>query len=178
MFELLKVFRDPPGKQNVSGVATIHHALRDVNSGAGDVGPFAYIDNSAHRTAVHTHAQLQLRMFLECSTNLQRAFHWGFWTLVENQRHPIPSRKLDQSVGLLRALKFLRVTNNLIQSLQHSTLVVNQQLRIPDNVNEEDMTYLQLDLFLGLGRHVPMRFIHILRCPVEQIKIDDTSPRG
>jgi hypothetical protein len=36
----------------------------------------------------------------------------------------------------------------------------------------------ELDLFLDLGRHVPMRFIHILRCPVEEIKIDNHTLRG
>ena len=36
----------------------------------------------------------------------------------------------------------------------------------------------ELDLLLDLGRHVPMRFIHILRCPVEEIKIDNRTLRG
>ena len=36
----------------------------------------------------------------------------------------------------------------------------------------------ELDLFLDLGRHVPMRFIHILRCPIEEIKIDNRTLRG
>ena len=31
------------------------------------------------------------------------------------------------------------------------------------------------DLLLDLGRHVPTRFIHILRCPVEEIKIDNRT---
>jgi hypothetical protein len=37
---------------------------------------------------------------------------------------------------------------------------------------------LELDLLLDLGGHVPMRFIHILRCPVEEIKIDNHTSRG
>jgi hypothetical protein len=37
---------------------------------------------------------------------------------------------------------------------------------------------LELDLFLDLGHHVPMRFIHILRCPVEEIMIDNHASRG
>ena len=36
---------------------------------------------------------------------------------------------------------------------------------------------LQLDLLLDLGRHVPVRFIHILRCPVEQVNIDNRTSR-
>jgi len=34
------------------------------------------------------------------------------------------------------------------------------------------MPYFQIDLFFYLGRHVRLRFIHILRCPVEEIKIN------
>ena len=36
----------------------------------------------------------------------------------------------------------------------------------------------ELDLFFDLGRNVPMRFSHILRCPVEEIKIDKRTLRG
>jgi hypothetical protein len=37
------------------------------------------------------------------------------------------------------------------------------------------MPYFQIDLFFYLGRHVRLRFIHILRCPVEEIKIANTA---
>ena len=37
---------------------------------------------------------------------------------------------------------------------------------------------LELDLLLDLGRHFPLRFIHILRYPVEQIKIDNDASQG
>ena len=40
------------------------------------------------------------------------------------------------------------------------------------------MSDFELDLFLDFGRHVPMRFIHILCCPVEEIKIDNRTLRG
>jgi hypothetical protein len=36
------------------------------------------------------------------------------------------------------------------------------------------MRDLELDLLLDLGRHVPMGFIHIFRCPVEQIRSTTT----
>jgi hypothetical protein len=57
-------------------------------------------------------------------------------------------------------------------------LVVNRKLGIANDVDEQDMGDLELDLLLDLGRHVPMRFIHILRCPVEEIKIDNRTLRG
>ena len=62
--ELFQVFGDVLGEQDVAGIATIHHPLGNVDSGAGDVGASAYIHDSAHRAAVHTHAQLEFGMFL------------------------------------------------------------------------------------------------------------------
>ena len=50
-------------------------------------------------------------------------------------------------------------------------------LRVPNDVDEQNMSDFELDLFLDLGGHVPMRFIHILRSPVEQITIDNHTLR-
>jgi len=57
-------------------------------------------------------------------------------------------------------------------------LFVNRKLSVAHNLDEQDMGDLKLDLLLDLGHHVPMRFIHILRCPVEEIKIDNRTLRG
>ena len=55
-----RVFRN----QDVTGVATIHHALRDVDAGTGNVRPLVYVDNLAHRSTVNSHSQLNVRMAL------------------------------------------------------------------------------------------------------------------
>ena len=60
VFELLEVFRDPLGEQNVAGVAAIHHPLRHVDAGAGDIGAAIYIHYPADRAAVHAHAHPQI----------------------------------------------------------------------------------------------------------------------
>ena len=57
-------------------------------------------------------------------------------------------------------------------------LFVNQKLRIANDVDEQNMRDLQRDLSFDLGRHVPMRLIHILRCPVEELKIDNHASQG
>ena len=59
---LLQIFGDMFGKQNVPGIAAIHHPLRHINSRPGHAGLIVYIDNCAHRTAVHAHSQGQIRM--------------------------------------------------------------------------------------------------------------------
>ena len=62
--ELFQVFRYVLGEQDVTGIATIHHPLGNVNSGAGNVGPTAYIHHAADRATMHTHAQFEFGMFL------------------------------------------------------------------------------------------------------------------
>ena len=47
--ELFQVFRHVLGEQDVTGIATIHHPLGNINSGAGNVGPTAYIHDAADR---------------------------------------------------------------------------------------------------------------------------------
>jgi len=75
-------------------------------------------------------------------------------------------------------LKLFGGANNPVQFLNRRVLVVNRKLRVANDVDEQDMGDFELDLFLDLGCHVPMRFIHILRCPVEEIKIDNRTSRG
>ena len=59
------------------------------------------------------------------------------------------------------------------------------QLRVTDNVCEQNMGDLELDLFLNLRRHVLMRvastpeaIIQVLPCPVEEINIENHASRG
>src|SRR5437667_12225807 len=71
-------------KQNVPGVATIHHPFGDVDSSAREIGPFVYIHNPANGTAVDSHPHLQARMFLESAADLYRALRRRFRTCVED----------------------------------------------------------------------------------------------
>src|SRR5437868_6195824 len=47
MTELLEVFSHVPGDENVTGVAAIHYALHDIDSGAGNVGATTYVHHAA-----------------------------------------------------------------------------------------------------------------------------------
>ena len=64
MFELLEVFRDALGKENMAGVTAIHHSLGHIDAGSGHVGPAVHIDYTANRSAVCAHPQSQLWVFL------------------------------------------------------------------------------------------------------------------
>src|SRR5438477_6619807 len=81
------------------GITTIHHSLRDVDSGTRYVGATTYVHQAADQSAVHPHPQLELRVFPRGTTDLQRAFNRRFRSVVENQRHPIDrkSTRLNSS---------------------------------------------------------------------------------
>jgi hypothetical protein len=86
-----KILGDVFGEENVSGIAAIHHPLRHVNPGAGETGPFVYIDNPADWAAVDSHPKLQARMFPERAADLHRALRRRFRTRVKYQRHAVTS---------------------------------------------------------------------------------------
>ena len=116
-------------------------------------------------------------MFLERAADLHRALRGRFRTGVKDQRHPVAGWDLDQTARGFGSLKLLGRANNPVQLLNRRVLVVNRKLRVTNDVDEQDMGDFELDLFLDLGGHVPMRvastpeaIIHVLRCPVEQIR--------
>jgi hypothetical protein len=59
---LFQIFGDTLGEEDVAGIAAIHHALRDVDSRAGYVGPIIDIFDLIDRAAVNAHAQPKTRM--------------------------------------------------------------------------------------------------------------------
>ena len=98
MAVLVKVFGDVLRKEDVTGIATIHHPLRRVDAGAGNIRPSAYIYDPADRPAVHAHAQLEFGMFSYRAANLERAFHRRFRRVVKHQCHSIARRHGKEAV--------------------------------------------------------------------------------
>src|SRR6266404_8079787 len=118
-----------------------------------------YIDHAADWAAVHSHSKLS--EFFESATDLERAFHRLFRALVKNQRHAVAGGDLDQAGRGFGVLKLLGRANGLRQFINRRMLFVNRKLRVANDVDEQDMGDLELDLFLNLGRHVPM---HVQTC--------------
>ena len=87
-----QVIGDALGEENVTGVAAIHHPLRHVDAGPGDVGAPAHIGHLAHRSAVNPHPHRNFRMLLKRFGDLQRASGRFFHAAAEDQRHPITGR--------------------------------------------------------------------------------------
>ena len=89
---LFQIFSHTFGDEDVTGITTIHHSLRQVDPGAGNVLPLVYVSHFADRTAVNPHSQGDPRMFFQGSRNFQSALRRRFGICPENKRHPIASR--------------------------------------------------------------------------------------
>src|SRR5437879_5965753 len=85
-----QVFRYMPGQKNMPGIATIHDALCHVDSWSRDVRLVVNIGDLIHWAAVHSHPQLDMRMLLQCSADLERTSHCLFRTLEKEERHHLP----------------------------------------------------------------------------------------
>ena len=55
--ERRKIVGHPFRKEDVAGVAAIHHPLCGIHPGAGDIRTIADVDHLVHRPAVDAHAQ-------------------------------------------------------------------------------------------------------------------------
>ena len=87
-----------------------------------------------HRAAVNSHAALVVRLGPQRLTDFQRAFHWLFHRTGENERHPITgwkNNKLSRCFGFAHCFG---LANNLVQLLQRLCLLIDEQLRVADNV--------------------------------------------
>ena len=102
------------GKQNVAGIATIHHPLRQVDARPSYVGSIIDIGNFIHWSAVDSHSQLQRWILSQLAADLPRATHRRIHTGKEGQHHSIPGRQPDQSAGRFRRSKLRGITNNLV----------------------------------------------------------------
>src|SRR6266403_2893814 len=64
MAQLLQIFRDALGQENVAGIAAIHYSLRHVDPLAGYVHVPTHVNDPADRPAMNAHPQLQTRVLL------------------------------------------------------------------------------------------------------------------
>ena len=91
-----QVIRHVLGEKNVAGVAAIHHPLRHVDAGPGDVGAPAHVGHLAHRSAVNAHPHRKFGVLLERFGDLQRAPGRFFRAPAKDERHPVTRRQPNQ----------------------------------------------------------------------------------
>ena len=149
---LREVFRHPLREQNVTGVAAIHHPLRRIDPGAGDVRPPAHIRHFAHRTAVNSHPHRNFRMLPERFGHLERAARRLLRAMTKNQRHPVAGRQFHHPL-VRRLLHLRRREHNFAQLTERLALFFDQQLRVANDIDEEDMPDLKLKMIVRFGFH-------------------------
>src|SRR5438093_4927424 len=114
MAVLFQILRHVLGNEDVAGITTIHHPLRDVDSSSRNIGTTTYVYHAANRSAMDPHAQLQLRVFTRGIANFQRTLHRGFGSLVKDERHTVTSRHGYEPTLCLGRAKVFRLADNSV----------------------------------------------------------------
>ncbi len=139
---LFKVVSHMLGQKNVSRVPAIHDPLRQVDTGPRNVRPIVHVGNAAYWTAVDSHAHLQFRMAPERITSLHRARNRGIRRCRKDQRHSVPGRQARQFASSIGGAEGIGSPNNFIERMQIIPLLINQQFRVTNDVDEENVADL------------------------------------
>ena len=134
----------------MSGVAAIHHPLRHVDAGPGDVGASAHVGHLAHRSAVNAHAHGKFRVLPERFGNLERATGRFLRAVAKDQRHAIAGRQPNE-LFVCGFAHLRRREHDLSELVQPLLLFLDQELRVTDDVDEEDMPDLEAEIVVGIG---------------------------
>ena len=78
-------------------------------------------------------------MAFKRATDFKRTLRRFLGTLIEHQRHAIAGRDLYDAVGSFRLLELLGQANDLVEFFNPGVLFINPELRVTDNVDEENM---------------------------------------
>ena len=115
---LREVFGGPARHQNMTGIAAIHAPLRQVNSGASDIGAAADIGHGIDCPAVNSHPQPEVTCLLRFLADLNRGLSRSFRAIAKNECHAIASRKFDQTAILLGRFDGGTTSHRFVQRLQ------------------------------------------------------------
>ena len=150
---LHQIIRHVLREENVPGVAAIHHSLRHVDAGPGDVGASAHVGHLAHRSAVNAHAHRKFRVPLERFGNFERAPGRFLCAVAEDQRHPIAGRQPNQ-LFVRRFPHRRRRQHDFNELVQPLLLLLVQELRVTDDVDEQNRRRLSSDSGTGFSTRV------------------------
>jgi hypothetical protein len=141
------------GEQNMACIAAIHHPLRHVHPGTGQIGTIAHIDDLIDRPAVNPHSQPDIGMIFQSCGNFRSAFNRRLRVVKKYQAHSVARRNSHQPSANICAAKLLGVLHQTGQLTHYARLVRNEEQRISDQVDREDMGYLDLMTRLALAGH-------------------------
>src|SRR5204862_774832 len=93
-------------------------------------------------------------MRLEGATDFNRALRRRFLAGVEDQRQAVAGWNFYQSTRSFGFLVWSRTADDSRQRINYCPLLINRQLRVTNNVDEQDMRDFEPNLLFNLGGHV------------------------
>ena len=150
---LFEIFGDVVRNQDVAGIAAIHHALSNVDSGSGNVRLLVEIGHLVDRTAVNTHADAKFRMIPQRVGNLNRAKNWRF-QVAKDERAAVTGRQTEEFSFGFGGAKLVGSAHDLAQFLNVRALLCGAQFGIADDVDEKDVRDLEAEFRFLLVGHV------------------------
>ena len=173
---LHQIIRHVLGEEDVPGIAAIHHPLRHVDPGPGEVGAPAHVGHFAHRPAVNAHPDRNFRMLPERLGDFERAPRRLFRAVAKDQRHPIAGRQPNELfVGRVAHLR--RPEHDFRQLVEALLLFLDQELGVTDDVDEQDMSDLEPKIVLRFRGHAVI-FTGLASHPRSFSAIEDSTARG
>jgi hypothetical protein len=139
--------------QNVAGIAAIHHALSNVDSGSGNVRLLVEIGHFVDRTAVNSHANTKFRMIPERVANLNRAKNWRF-QVAKDKRAAVTGWQTEELSFGFGSTKLVGSAHDRAQFLNVRALLGGAQFGIADDVDEEDVRDLEAESRFLLVGHI------------------------
>src|SRR5205809_4632068 len=120
----------------MSGVPAIHHSLADIDSGPGNIHLVIDINHLIDRAAVNSHPQLDMSLTAQYLTDFQCATRRLFRAAEKKQHHPVPGWQTNQFSTGFRFPETFCSANNSIEFLHQLNLLVDQEFRVPNDVDE------------------------------------------
>jgi hypothetical protein len=122
--------------------------LRYVDSGARHVGLLIHVSHAIDRSAVNSHPELDLWIVFVRLVDFNRTPHRRIRGCQKNQGDAIAGGNGDEFPGRRGFLKLAGFANEIVQSLDKGGLLVQESLRITDDVDEENVADLK---FAGIA---------------------------
>lgn len=97
---------------------------------------------------------MQAGIIFQRLTNLQRGLRRRIWFGKKDKRHPVSGRETDEVFIRLAASELVRGSDELIELLKQLCLLIYKQLRITDDIDEQDMRDLRLKIRFRFSGHM------------------------
>jgi hypothetical protein len=123
--------------EDVAGISAIHHPLREVDAGAGDVVAAIDIPHTENGAAVQADAEAKARALAKGRDDLTgRAKRRTGLIVEEDQGDAVAGGDADERIGIAPTIELRRVAQGLAQLHEQLGLLIGSQARVADDVGK------------------------------------------